>query len=144
MKKIMLVLLITMTMVLCYSYAMAGKGESPPEGSKLSGPNITGTMTFLPGEIGYFEGFCKNEAVYLDISALTPDNIASITVENLEGYTQDLGYPGDNLSVKCAPPKAEFITVFLSNVIKLDKETEGGVVTKVTAKVVWNFLVPAK
>jgi hypothetical protein len=144
MKKAMVVLLATVAMVLCYSYAMAGKGESPPEGSKLSGPNITGTMTFLPGEIGYFEGFCKNEAVYLDISALTPSDIASITVENLERYTQDLGYPGENLSVKCAPPKAEFITVFLSNVVQLDKEMDGDIVTKVTAKVVWNFLVPAK
>jgi len=144
MKKIMLVLLITMTMVLCYSYAMAGKGESPPEGSKLSGPNITGTMTFLPGQVGFFDGFCKNEAVHLDISKLTPTNIASITVENLEAYTQDLGYPGYVLSEKCVPPQAEFVTVFLSNVIQLDQVIEDNVVTKVTAKVVWNFLVPAK
>jgi hypothetical protein len=57
----------------------------------------------------------------------------------------DLGVPGYVLSVKCAPAQAELVTVFLSNVIQFDQETDASdVVTKVTAKVVWNFLLPAK
>jgi|MudIll2142460700_1097286.scaffolds.fasta_scaffold177284_2 hypothetical protein len=146
MKRVILVLLITVAMVLTHGYAVASKGESPPEGSKLSGPDITGTMEFLPGPTGTFVGSCKNEDVNLSIPGeLIPANLDLITVDTLEGYSLSLGGPGDVLPEKCAPPKTESTDVWLLKVVQLDKERdEIGVVTRVTAKVVWMFLVPTQ
>lgn len=76
--------------------------EPPPPGTRLSGPAILGTLTLTREvdenglEIGTnisFVGTCKGKNALIEPFVL-PYALATITEEDLEGFTLDVGPPG--------------------------------------------------